>query len=753
MKLNPCIRYILTILISFSAIGALLHPDLSLADDTEANSTEESQSLYVPNLSTYLTPELLGMIFPEAERFGDIEGTPPSAPVFQGDTLLGYVFETYDLVQGRGFSKRPFHILVGMNLSGFITGVRLVHHAEPIAILGRTDADFHQYLTQFPDLDIRKGVSVVIEMHGSPLEGEKFPQRTTSKNSGDVIQVDAVSRTTTSSVVFSDAIVRSARLVARHRGLNLSRGETISKKLDIDIFAPMSWPEMIADGSVGHLSLTHGEVISAFEHLQTAPPTDVRSWKDEEPYYDLYMALLTPAGIGINLLDKVWYDQYRAGRSVDDILLLILSSGDYSFRGESYSDTGVFDRIQLVQGDTTVPLLSDQHKELPFIHAKNRPDFNEISLFFFTPDVDFDPTEPWRLEMSMQGPDTGNPGATFSIPYALPSRFIVETKLENDSSLTTQEVLTQATLGIDWKSIWKNNTKQLFILLATLAVLAVILSLQDWVAKRRALHFWIRVGFLGWVLIWMGWYAGAQVTIIHLLNIAQSVTTGFDWGFFLIEPMIFVISAFVAVGLFLWGRAIFCGWLCPFGALQELLNKVARAFKVPQLTIPNTVQERLFAIKYLIFLGLVGLTFYSFDLAMAGTQVEPFKAAITFRFDAPWPAVTYALMLLGIGLFVERFYCRFVCPLGAGLSILGRVRMFDWLKRRVECGNPCKRCEQVCPVGAINVNGQIDMNECFYCLDCQVMYYDDHQCPPLVARRKRTEQAAAVDANFEFPKT
>ena len=124
---------------------------------------------------------------------------------------------------------------------------------------------------------------------------------------------------------------------------------------------------------------------------------------------------------------------------------------------------------------------------------------------------------------------------------------------------------------------------------------------------------------------------------------------------------------------------------------------------------------------------------------MAGTQVEPFKAAITFRFDAPWPAVTYALVLLGIGLFIERFYCRFICPLGAGLSILGRVRMFDWLKRRVECGNPCTRCESVCPVGAINQSGAIDMNECFYCLDCQVMYYDDHQCPPLIARRKRSE--------------
>ena len=706
-----------------------------------AESTKDSRSAETSNLSTYLTPELVKMIFPEAERFGDIEGSPPSAPVFRGDTLLGYVFETYDLVQGVGFSKRPFHILVGMDLSGFVTGVRLMHHVEPIAILGRTDEDFHQYLTQFPGLDIRNGVSVVIEMHGSPLEGDKFPQRTTSENSGDVVEVDAVSRTTTSSVVFSDAIVRSARLVARHRILNLNSGQNAAKKLDVDLFSPMSWPEMIADGSVGQLSLTHDDVIRAFEHLQTSPPSDVRSWKGEEFYYDLYTALVTPAGIGVNLLDKVWYDQYRAGRGVDDILLIILSSGGFSFRGESYTDSGVFDRIQLVQGDITIPLLSDQHKVLPFIHAKDRPEFNEISLFFFTPDVAFDPTEPWRLEMSMQGAEVGSPSATFTIPYTVPSRFIVETALEDSSTTTTEEVLAQATLGIDWQPIWKNNTKQIFILLTTLVLLIVILSLQDWIAKRKALHFWIRIGFLCWVLIWVGWYAGAQITIIHLLNLAQSLAGDFDWGFFLIEPMIFIISAFVACGIFLWGRAIFCGWLCPFGALQELLNKVSRSLKIPQLNIPHSIQERLFAVKYLVFLGLLGLTFYSFDLAMAGTQIEPFKAAITFRFNAPWPAVTYALLLLGIGLFIERFYCRFLCPLGAGLAILGRVRMFDWLKRRVECGNPCTRCESVCPVGAINQSGSIDMNECFYCLDCQVMYYDDHQCPPLIARRKRGELA------------
>ena len=206
------------------------------------------------------------------------------------------------------------------------------------------------------------------------------------------------------------------------------------------------------------------------------------------------------------------------------------------------------------------------------------------------------------------------------------------------------------------------------------------------------------------------------------------------------EPLIFIIGVYVLFAVFLWGRAIFCGWLCPFGALQELLFKAGQLLNIRPVVLPEILQKWLTKVKYLVFLGLVGLTFYSFNLAISGTQIEPFKTAITFRFDAPWPALIYAILLLGIGLFVERFYCRFICPLGGGLAILGQLRLFNWLKRRTECGNPCTQCEAVCPVGAIRRDGQIDMNECFYCLDCQVVYYDDHRCPPLIALRKRGER-------------
>ena len=271
----------------------------------------------------------------------------------------------------------------------------------------------------------------------------------------------------------------------------------------------------------------------------------------------------------------------------------------------------------------------------------------------------------------------------------------------------------------------------------------MVLFLQDQISRRRRLHRFIRLGFLSWTLLWLGFYAGAQLTVLNLITYAHTAVTDLRWDYVLADPLITIISLFSLGGFFLWGRAVFCGWLCPFGALQELANKFGRALRLPQLSIPSSLHERLAAVKYLIFLGLLAVSFLSWDLAMTGAEVEPFKAAIILRFMAEWPMVVYAAGLVVASLFVERFYCRFVCPLGGGLAILGRVRMFNWLHRHPECGARCRVCETVCPVGAIKRSGEINMNECFYCLDCQVTYYDDHICPPMAWRRKRRAKRQA----------
>ena len=124
-------------------------------------------------------------------------------------------------------------------------------------------------------------------------------------------------------------------------------------------------------------------------------------------------------------------------------------------------------------------------------------------------------------------------------------------------------------------------------------------------------------------------------------------------------------------------------------------------------------------------------------------EVEPFKTAIVLRFVREWPFVLFALALLAAGLFIERFYCRYLCALGAALAIPARMRMFEWLKRYRQCGTPCQICANECMVQAIHPDGHINPNECLYCLNCQQLYYDDHRCPVMIQQRERRERQAA----------
>jgi NosR/NirI family nitrous oxide reductase transcriptional regulator len=133
-------------------------------------------------------------------------------------------------------------------------------------------------------------------------------------------------------------------------------------------------------------------------------------------------------------------------------------------------------------------------------------------------------------------------------------------------------------------------------------------------------------------------------------------------------------------------------------------------------------------------------------LAETYAEIEPFKTAIILKFARGWPFVVFALALLGAGLFIERFYCRYLCPLGAALAIPGRIRMFEWLKRYQECGSPCHRCAKECPVQAIHPEGEINVNECIYCMHCQELYHDDHRCPHMIQVRLKREKFEALSS-------
>jgi len=303
-----------------------------------------------------------------------------------------------------------------------------------------------------------------------------------------------------------------------------------------------------------------------------------------------------------------------------------------------------------------------------------------------------------------------------------------------------------ATIAMDespiWPTLWHLHKVEIVLLLLGLVLLTCILLFQDYLARRPTLLRRVRTGFLAYTLFFIGWYAMGQLSIVNVLTFVQAITHQFSWDTFLIDPMLFILWSFVAITLLLWGRGVYCGWLCPFGALQEFTFQLARKLRLPFFEIPYVVHERMLALKFVILLVLFGLSLQSMELAIRAAEIEPFKTVFTLRFQREWGYMAFALGVLLLAAFNRKFYCKYICPLGASLIIPGRFRSFEWLRRRKECGKPCQACAMACEVQAIRPTGEIVLNECHHCLDCQVTYYDEHKCPPLVVKRRRRERGS-----------
>jgi hypothetical protein len=296
-----------------------------------------------------------------------------------------------------------------------------------------------------------------------------------------------------------------------------------------------------------------------------------------------------------------------------------------------------------------------------------------------------------------------------------------------------------------WVYVWRSKVFQISVLGIGLFVLLLILFLQDWLAQHPTFLTYLRNAYLVYTVVFIGWYSLAQLSIVNVLTFVSSFMHGFSWDSFLIDPMMFMLWSFVAMTILFWGRGVYCGWLCPFGAMQELIFRIGALFKLPTYEFPEVVHERLWAIKYIILLVLFGISLQSLVQAEKLAEVEPFKTAVTLRFVREWGFVVYAAGLLLISAFNRKFYCRYLCPLGAALTFPSKFRIFEWLRRYKECGRPCQICRSECEVRAIRSTGEINANECHYCLDCQVTYWNAYKCPPLVRERRKQESRGQPD--------
>lgn len=676
--------------------------------------------------------------FPGADRIAPADGTPAAAAVYRGSELLGYLFQTDDVERIPAYSGKPVNTLVGIDRSGRISGAQVLEHHEPILLVGIPETRLGEFIAQY----VGKRVTDRVKVGAANREG--------------YVGVDAITGATVTVMVINEGIMRSAHRVAVARGL-IGEAATVQRapaRVKPEVYAPAGWPQLTGDGSVRMLTLSRGEVQHAFDNTAAANVERPSPEQLDEPFVELAWAYLNPPTVGRSLLGDAAYARLMAGLAPGEHAIAVLGNG-YSFKGSGYVRGGIFDRVQLRQNDQAISFRDSDFQRLSDVYAPGMPKFREMVIFFIREHYHFDPGTPWQLELLVRrqtGP-LDSVFTSFTGSYETPARYLdlppaPSAAAPNAGSAASHDAAAAEEPPREpiWKAVWRERGFQIAVLGAGLTLLTLILLFQDVLVTRPRLLPWLRNGFLLWTLLFIGWYGLAQLSVVNVLTFTNALIGGFRWDTFLIDPMMFILWGFVAATLLLWGRGVYCGWLCPFGALQELVNEVALKLGIRQWRLPFAVHERLWAIKYLILLGLFAVSLQSLGEAERLAEIEPFKTAITLRFVRDWGFVAYALGLVLVSAVNRKFYCRYLCPLGAALAIPARLRLFDWLKRRRECGKPCQICAEECEVQAIHPTGQINANECHYCLDCQVTYFDDGKCPPLVDRRRKRDKAAALAA-------
>jgi NosR/NirI family nitrous oxide reductase transcriptional regulator len=216
------------------------------------------------------------------------------------------------------------------------------------------------------------------------------------------------------------------------------------------------------------------------------------------------------------------------------------------------------------------------------------------------------------------------------------------------------------------------------------AVLIGALSVTSWLAlKKRSRQglVWMSV----FSLAYFGFYRqGCICSVGSVQNVSlalfnENYTIPLTALLFFIIPLLFALA---------YGR-IFCAGVCPLGAIQELSG-------IKPVRLHKNVEVVLASVPF-IYLAL-SVLFAATNSQFIICRYDPFVGI--FRLDAPYTMIVFGALLLLSGIFLNRPYCRYLCPYGVLLNIFSRFAGKHLTITPAECTN-CRLCEEACPYDAI----------------------------------------------------
>jgi NosR/NirI family nitrous oxide reductase transcriptional regulator len=407
------------------------------------------------------------------------------------------------------------------------------------------------------------------------------------------------------------------------------------------------------------------------------------------------------------------YDKLHAELKPGEHLFVLYGNGTSSFKGSAFVRGGIFDRVRISQGLKECVFRDTDYTPLSHPATPDAPRFKEGAAFVCR-SAQIDPGTPFDLVFL---------GSVFTGPIKRDFR-------EFRASMTLPPSVYVRDVRVDepmYVQTWREQRVSLVIFSGLLLVVMGLFTARRFLTASLARVQWIHFSSMLVAFVLFGIVWRAQPSVTQVLTAVQSIFGEWRWELFLSAPFIFIFWIFIVIVSVIWGRGVFCGWVCPYGAATELLNKIGRRLKLPQFELPGWLGHT----RYGVLAILIVIFLISPIHGERAAEIEPFKTAFFIR---PWAREWYYLLwfviLAGASLFVFRPFCRILCPLGGALAILGSFRFAG--PHRIKFCSKCNICAKGCEPRAIRPDGTINPRECLSCMDCEATYRDEKRCPPLV---------------------
>ena len=231
-------------------------------------------------------------------------------------------------------------------------------------------------------------------------------------------------------------------------------------------------------------------------------------------------------------------------------------------------------------------------------------------------------------------------------------------------------------------------------------------------------------------------YVRAAIQLLFFLFLPSAFTTAFS-GIKSVLTQIgtgspVVMSSFLTVLLALCAYTVvfgrfFCGYACAFGTLGDAVHALylflCKKCKKKPVRLKECWKKPLSFLKYAVLLAIVLLCFtgvYGEITGWSPWDVFSMLRSGNFKVGAYWLGCVLLVLILAGMVFCERFFCRFLCPMGAVFTMLPVLPFFSVRRQKANCAKGCTACQKICPSdlelpekGSWNGNG-----DCFQCQKC-----------------------------------